>query len=507
VAELNRREVIQSMGDRDWLVISRDEFDYWSNFDLSGFGLIDEQRKYLCRHKLRDLMKKIKLQDVEIGILVKIILQIEKYWDGHLSRLNLLDKEWEIVRSLRCGDEGINHADCFYENKFCSSGKKVMTWPVLEELKARGKTTENLWYWVNDETLEDGMTELTEVRVGRWLWEEMFDDLQVVPGMRRSQLDGLRKQMEMMWGMAGWLIKSQGVDNGMTQGLDFTPTLYQDLSVVPVVKVVKDILRQWEDMNPVGWKQNLRFGFRNMHIFLKNWLGQGDWMMSGKIINGELSFSLSKINFRDLLEEKSVERLILAAPVVFFAEKMYAYRLFFDQQETMKMAKSWDVRLEIDYRQSGEVIDLDNLDELPNSLLVFSSRDKGEDWLEKIKDKPYYGQVNNLLVGRKNLMAKLTGWSVINFHNLRYLRKTLNQFDQIYLDSLPFDVPDSLSIGYRSIYYGESSFQNYYLPRMYNRLFGLVHFIKPGGQLVVGDSRLWEKEYGKKIIEVFNDRK
>lgn len=506
LAELEADEARSGLAENDVLVVSREIFRYWHRQRAKSEIMIDRQFNYLCRHKLRQLVGKWQLSDVEIGFIVKILIKLESGWDGYLNDLRLTSDEWEMVEGLRCGQEGVDHGNCFYSAKFKINGRKIVTKAVTDSLIF---DRNRLWFWTNRLTWEDGMMDLTEVMIRRSSWDNYLYNLEAGRWLDHDQISDLRKEIDLFWGMGSWLIKSEGVEREGGWALDLTPSIFQDMAMRNIQGRIEKIIGIISRLNSEDWQQNLGIWHRELLLFCRAWQNDGEMMMSGMLINDEVVYRMWPRHFSRSLIHRNVRQTILSAPVMFFNDKFYPERFALENQSKVQIGTKRRAKVELIRDNSPEKYweVLDRYDLAKSVLFVFSNRDKVKTFLENIKFSDYYDLVIKQIGNRYDLESSSGEWRVATVGKIDQIGLGVRQFELVYLDSLPFDVPDSLMIGYRSLYFQENSFRDYYLARMYQKFFSLMNLIAPDGLLLVGDERMATKQYGRDLLNILNYEK
>lgn len=464
-----------------------------------NLNFIDQQNSYLCKQKLKSWLEKNHGDEINDGIYVKIVLRTDRgSWDGYINDIGWTPEEWSVVNDLRCGDNTLEHTDCYWRQKNISVKKRIAT---IAYHKENGENFDVLYYWSDKLLLEDAISEYSEnkFKLDGWMvvlskWHNCAkckgDDF---TKQNKDIIAKLEQDMSMWMGMFGLLVRAKGLERNSELAMDVTPALTNDLSwqglAVASDKVAKSISAcLMIDKKYCDFHRNWLAGILQVVDYFRSPTNKLAITVGWNSYRNNVNISVQMVDLEEILQK------------------------MFKNQQKIVLAGSWGTQ--IGYLENGELInrnlkinfekidklleitpisdELSWLNDTKTNLLVFGNRMKQKNWLKKYE--------NNLRV--KSMIRDLQsddfsdkGLWVGTFYDLTEAATKSWKFDRICLESLPFDPPDILIQTYRAMYYGDDYFRAYKIPRMICKIRSVANLMTGSGEMLVMDKRFFDKKY------------
>ncbi|MFA4931142.1 MAG: 3'-5' exonuclease [Patescibacteria group bacterium] len=490
---------------------------------VSADFFIDSRQEYLCRQSLRRKLAQIGLKTEDIGIIVKLLLRIEAgFWDGYLRDLKFDEKEMIGLADYRCcrSETGLF---CFYDYKLqaiIKDNRKVIT-RVKSLAPLAGKNMRGLAVWLEDMLFEDGLTYQTQVAVD-WnkiesmlaQWGKCTLNNEQTKSEGEAKISELTKDWEVLWPQLDWLIRSRGVQDNYGIKLSFTPSVYQGLEYQKIQEWVVKIEAKMRELLLVDKSDLVGVQIKtDLQKVLWGVAGKNNWVAQGVIneAHDNLRLTVDLVNWQETVAEWKQDFGYICLMSRSFLSDGYYYALDLltkNPGQTKFISRlNQPVNMIRNYGFSWEVMG-EKLDWSKKNVFLFSS---------KIKAKKAYDKFSELFAGdeTKKILDReaayknsdwLAGVLICSINDLTAISLKTSQFDSIFLESLPFDPPGSLLIGYRSLMYGDTYFDRYYVERMLAKLKFVVSLLSKSGNFYLADARLDNRSYGEKILKLLKVR-
>ena len=484
---------------RYWLLTNR-VFDKMSRKNNS-WHRFNSRWNYICKDKLGKLMKLYEIDRVLMSILVKIMLRSALgFWDGSIVQIRWSREEYQRLDEVRCFGENCG-GQCFFDLRLADNLKKgsslVVTSDFLREQK--NISAKILMFWNDMVLLEDGITDVLKLNFKILNYTSIFSkEVDSMPvGKIKEDLYELQKNLQIMVGVLDMILKAQGHKSEYGNNLDVTPAIRRDRLFQQITE--KFLIIENQAMRILAKKSN------KLLLDLATFAGlfsQEDviWRINQNT-SGEIEIVVYPEKL-DLSKLGNFEEILIFSRVAGLNGGLYYDYLLSDKYglHESNLKKFYLSPKDTTIHECG--FDIEAVTKKGYNLAVFSSRAKLEAFYESMFNSVNFGGIylaNDVLkYENKNINQGLV---LVSYHDLNKLTELCEQFDFIYLNDLIFDVPGELIGSYRSIGLGDDNFDKYFLPRMMQRFKYVLTLIKPEGELVVGDERLFNKSYGRKMMD------
>lgn len=510
---MNFRELLKSKQKSGVVVVGSFLWNHFiRTFDSRRYDLIkfDRRDKFLCKNFWRGLYKKTSYSVCEARVVIKILLKIDRgYWDGYLEDIMWFNEERDLAFGLGCRETEDGH-DCYFDRKIrnilrTDSGV-ILPATIVEQAKVLGK--KRISIFSEDPLLEDGLTDLTGLIYDRDSWT--FDCRQIVDLVEKMRLQKKKvrsitewmEKMELLWRGLWLLVRSHGQKEENKIRLELTTAVMAEISFQNLSKQWANIISRYSEVFEELEREKLGGDIKRV---FDNTFTSSDWLTSiVEYGSGYWRLELKRKKFNewilDLLKDYSVINLINFFPV---SSNNYFWSLLgFHKVNILNNSKP-EIRAKIEniswvkFRQN---IDWKNLN---SQLIVFNSKSDMSVALEGLREEKKEGKIFELGTKRGAWYFDLCqenfqGVVLTSYANLGELGVLEKKFDIIYLDRLPFDYPNKFVLASRAYEWQDDYFNDYFLPRMYQKLYYVSTLLKPEGKFFLGDDRWIKKNYVSK---------
>jgi len=488
--------------------------DWWND----QWWRLDDRSEYLCKNFWVDFFPKSNQSLVEARVKIKILLKIDQgYWDGYLGEIVWFNEEKKIAQSLGCANKEGGH-DCYYDRLMsrivAEKRSVIMPWSAVENIER--KWTNQLSIYFEQVLLEDGLSMISSHKIDRDGWQKMVDEIKQYtkekhwPKKKNIQLTSLMKQIDLLWMGLQLMVRGQGREYAGKMILDFSLAAMESMAFLDLKKRWQNICREYQEIITLLEKNS----YLRIIEMLERLFGQGsdDWLNTIILYEGgyfiwEMKRKKFSSWLNNCLKEYKTVNLIGGYPLT---KDNYVWNLLENGSDSLDRNIVLDSSAENNDWQNIERLGWEQLLQLFRNknkvsiLCIFNSVDDLKSAGEMITTEGLGSQVYELGTKRGGRYfevqrGKYQGIVLSNWMNLPFLQLHGVKFDYVYLDRLPFDSPNRFEVAMRSKEWQNDYFQEYLLPRMYQKLYYALSMKKNNGKFYLGDDRWWTKNYNNKL--------